>query len=92
MLKSGITQQKVALDLEVSRECVCQLQQTAGGRSSQLVLNVMDVVHTSSKLERRRLAARNQPNKGIQHFTRENKQMLEGYENLFYLLQTNPYL
>ncbi|KAI6660664.1 Ras GTPase-activating-like IQGAP1 [Oopsacas minuta] len=52
-------------------------------------LNVMDVVHTSSKLERRRLAARNQSNKGLQHFTKENKQMLEGYENLFYLLQTN---
>ena len=51
-------------------------------------LNVMEVVHSTSKLERRRLAARTQ-SKGLQHFTKENKQMLSGYEHLFYLLQTN---
>ena len=52
-------------------------------------LNVMEVVHSTSKLERRRLAARTQSSKGLQHFTKENKQMLSGYEHLFYLLQTN---
>ena len=52
-------------------------------------LNVMDVVHTTSKLERRRLAVKNQSNKGLRNFTKENKQLLEGYEHLFYLLQTN---
>ena len=52
-------------------------------------LSVMDVVHTTSKLERRRLAARSQ-SKGIQHFTKENKQLLGGYAHLFYLLQTDP--
>ena len=52
-------------------------------------LNVMEVVHSTSKMERRRLAARSQSNKGLQYFTKENKQMLSGYEHLFYLLQTN---
>ena len=52
-------------------------------------LNVMEVVHTTSKLERRRLAVKNQSNKGLKHFTKENKQLLESYEHLFYLLQTN---
>lgn len=52
-------------------------------------LNVMEVVHTTSKLERRRLAVKNQSNKGLRNFTKENKQLLESYEHLFYLLQTN---
>ena len=51
-----------------------------------------DVVHHNKKLtkEKSDIVAAAQHTKGIKSLSKENREKLESYQNLFYLLQTNP--
>ena len=55
-------------------------------------ITLKDVIHTKSKVQRRRdkSQAKNATRQGIKYFNASARKMLDGYQHLFYLLQTNP--
>ena len=55
-------------------------------------ITLKDVIHTKSKVQRRRdqNQAKNTSRQGIKKFTASSRKILDGYQHLFYLLQTNP--
>ena len=55
-------------------------------------ITLKDVINTKSKVQRRRdkSRAKNLARQGIKNFSANARKILDGYQHLFYLLQTNP--
>ncbi|XP_048583306.1 ras GTPase-activating-like protein IQGAP1 isoform X2 [Nematostella vectensis] len=55
-------------------------------------ITLQDVIHHNKKLKREKqdMASAVQRTKGIRSLSKESREKLEAYQNLFYLLQTNP--
>eukprot|EP00800_Vazella_pourtalesii_P016071 TRINITY_DN4508_c0_g1_i1.p1 TRINITY_DN4508_c0_g1~~TRINITY_DN4508_c0_g1_i1.p1 ORF type:complete len:1686 (+),score=394.09 TRINITY_DN4508_c0_g1_i1:300-5357(+) len=54
-------------------------------------ITLKDVIHVKSKVQRRREQVQAKISRsGIKNFTASSRKILDGYQHLFYLLQTNP--